>query len=146
VIPKIDSEIGILAYTTDFSGCGGTIRNQKDDFNVSELITEKSNSRICSESGFAVYKLQKNGIDTYHALAEIFRKRGIRLKSLGLKDASAITEQFVFTTYKTDKHIEINESKYNLKKVGFTDKILSKKEMIGNHFQIKIDGASNELV
>jgi len=38
VIPKIDSEIGILAYTTDFSGCGGTIRNQKDDFNVSELI------------------------------------------------------------------------------------------------------------
>jgi len=54
VIPKIDSEIGILAYTTDFSGCGGTIRNQKEDFNVSELITEKSNSRICSESGFAV--------------------------------------------------------------------------------------------
>jgi len=143
VIPKIDSEIGILAYTTDFSGCGGTIRNQKDDFNVSELITEKSSSRICSESGFAVYKLQKNGIDTYHALAEIFRKRGIRLKSLGLKDASAITEQFVFTTYKTDKHIEINEPKYNLKRVGFTDKILSKKEMIGNHFQIKIDGASD---
>ena len=74
MIPKIDSEIGILAYTTDFSGCGGTIRNQKDDFNVSELITEKSHSRICSESGFAVYKLQKNGIDTTHALAEIFRK------------------------------------------------------------------------
>ena len=145
MIPKIDSEIGILAYTTDFSGCGGTIRNQKDDFNVSELITEKSSSRICSESGFAVYKLQKNGIDTYHALDEIFRKRGIRLKSLGLKDASAITEQFVFTTYKTDKHIEINEPKYNLKRVGFMDKVLSKKEMIGNHFRIKIDGASNEL-
>jgi len=145
VIPKIDSEIGILAYTTDFSGCGGTIRNQKDDFNVSELITEKSSSRICSESGFAVYKLQKNGIDTYHALNEIFRKHGIRLKSLGLKDASAVTEQFVFTTYKTNQHSEINESKYSLKKVGFTDKVLSKKEMVGNHFRIKIDGASNEL-
>ena len=145
MIPKIDSEIGISAYTTDFSGCGGIIRKQKEDFNVSELITEKSSSKICSDSGFAVYKLQKNGIDTTHALDEIFRKRGIRLKSLGLKDASAITEQFVFTTYKTDKHIEINNPKYNLKKVGFTDKILSKKEMIGNHFQIKIDGASNEL-
>ena len=80
-----------------------------------------------------------------HALGEIFRKCGIRLKSLGLKDASAITEQFVFTTYKTNKHFEVNESKYNLKKVGFTDKVLSKKEMIGNHFRIKIDGASNEL-
>ena len=38
MIPKIDSEIGILAYTTDFSGCGGTIRNQKADFNVSDRI------------------------------------------------------------------------------------------------------------
>ena len=145
MIPKIDSEIGISAYTTNFPGCGGAIRKQKEDFNVSELITKKSSSRICSDSGFAVYKLQKNGIDTRHALDEIFRKRGIRLKSLGLKDASAITEQFVFTTYKTDRHIEINEPKYSLKKVGFTDKVLSKKEMIGNHFQIKINGASNEL-
>ena len=145
MIPKIDSDIGILVYTTNFPGCGGIIRKQKEDFNVSELITEKSRSRICSESGFAVYKLQKNGIDTTHALSEIFRRYGIRLKSLGLKDASAVTEQFVFTTYKTDKHIEINESKYNLKKVGFTNKVLSKKEMIGNHFQIKIDGASDEL-
>ena len=145
MIPKIDSEIGILSYTTDFSGCGGVIRKQKEDFNVSELITKKSNSRIYSDSGFAVYKLQKNGIDTTHALEQIFRKHGIRLKSLGLKDASAITEQFVFTTYKTDKHFEINEQKYSLKKVGFTDKMLSKKEMIGNHFIIKIYGASNEL-
>lgn len=127
MIPKIDSEIGILAYTTDFSGCGGTIRNQKDDFNVSELITEKSRSRICSESGFAVYKLQKNGIDTTHALAEIFRKHGIRLKSLGLKDASAVTEQFVFTTYKTNQHSEINESKYSLKKLGLQIKYYQKK-------------------
>jgi len=145
VIPKIDSEIGILAYTTNFPGCGGTIRKLKEDFVVSELITEKANSKICSDSGFAVYKLQKKGIDTTHALNEIFKKHGIRLKSLGLKDASAVTEQFVFTTYKTNQHSEINESKYSLKKVGFTDKVLSKKEMIGNHFRIKIDGASNEL-
>ena len=145
MIPKIDSEIGISAYTTNFSGCGGVIRKQKEDFNVSELITEKSSSKICSESGFAVYKLQKRGIDTTHALAEIFKKHSIRLKSLGLKDASAITEQFVFTTYKTDKHFEINGQNYNLTKVGFTDKILSKKDMIGNHFRIKIDEASNEL-
>ena len=145
MIPKIDSKIGILAYTTDFPGCGGTIRNQKDDFNVSELITDKSNSRICSESGFAVYKLQKNGIDTTHALNEIFKKHGTRLKSLGLKDAAAVTEQFVFTTYKTNQYFEINEPKYNLKKVGFTDKVLSKKEMIGNNFRIKIAGASKEL-
>ncbi len=145
MIPKIDSEIGITVFTTKFPGCGGIIKNQNEDFRVSELISEKADSRICKDYGFAVYKLKKNGIDTTHALSEIFRKHGIRLKSLGLKDASAITEQFVFTTYKTNKHIEINEPKYNLKKVGFTDKVLSKKEMIGNRFRIKIDVASNEL-
>ena len=57
MIPKIDSEIGILAYTTNFPGCGGTIRKQKEDFVVSELITEKANSKICSDSGFGLVQL-----------------------------------------------------------------------------------------
>ena len=143
MIPKIDSEIGISVYTTKFPGCGGIIKKQNDDFVVSEVITEKAHSRICSDSGYAVYKLKKNGIDTTHALAKIFKKYGIRLKALGLKDASAVTEQFVFTTSKMKHDFEINEPRYSLKKIGFTDKPLSKKEMVGNHFQIKIDGASD---
>ena len=100
MIPKIDSEIGISVYTTKFLGCGGIIKKQNDDFVVSEVITEKAHSRICSDSGYAVYKLKKNGIDTTHALGKIFKKHGLRLKALGLKDASAVTEQFVFTTSK----------------------------------------------
>ena len=143
MIPKIDSEIGISVYTTKFPGCGGAIKKQNDDFVVSEVITEKAHSRICSDSGYAVYKLKKNGIDTTHALGKIFKKHGLRLKALGLKDASAVTEQFVFTTSKMKHDFEINEPRYSLKKIGFTDKPLSKKEMVGNHFQIKIDGASD---
>ncbi len=130
MIPKIDSEIGITVFTTKFPGCGGIIKNQNEDFRVSELISEKADSRICKDYGFAVYKLKKNGIDTTHALSEIFRKHGIRLKSLGLKDASAITEQFVFTTYKTNKHIEINEPKYNLKKVGLLIRYYQKRRCL----------------
>ena len=38
---------------------------------------------------------------------------------------------------------EVSEPRYSLKKIGATNKPLSKKEMIGNHFQIKIDGASD---
>jgi len=145
VIPKIDSEIGISVYTTKFLGCGGTIKKQNDDFAVSEVITEKARSKICSDSGHIVYKLKKNGIDTRHALDKIFKKYGIRLKALGLKDASAVTEQFVFTTNKTKRDFEINEPRYSLKKIGYTDKPLSKKEMIGNHFQVRIDNASNTI-
>ena len=39
----------------------------------------------------------------------------------------------------------INESRYSLKKIGFTNKPLSKKEMVGNHFKIKISGVSDAL-
>ena len=145
MIPKIDSEIGISVYTSKFPGCGGAIKKQNDDFVVSEVITEKAHSRICSDPGYAVYKLKKNGIDTTHALGKIFKKHGLRLKALGLKDASAVTEQFVFATSKTKHNFEVSEPRYSLKKIGFTDKPLSKKEMVGNHFQIKIDGASDTV-
>ena len=145
MIPKIDSEIGITVYSTKFSGSGGTIKNQNDDFIVSEIITEKANAMINEDSGYAVYKLKKNGIDTTHALNEIFKKYGVRLKALGLKDASAITEQFVFTTNKTRRDFEVQESKYGLKKIGFSSKPLSKKNMIGNHFQIKINDPTTTL-
>ena len=143
MIPKIDSEIGISVYTTKFPGCGGAIKKQNDDFVVSEVITKKAYSRICSDPGYTVYKLKKNGIDTTHALGKIFKKHGLRLKALGLKDASAVTEQFVFATSKTKHNFEVSEPRYSLKKIGATNKPLSKKEMIGNNFQIKIDGASD---
>ena len=145
MIPKIDSELGITVYTTDFPGCGGAIKQQNEDFVVSEIISEKAHSQIHLEFGYAVCKLKKNGIDTTHALSEIFKKYGIRFKSLGLKDAAAITEQFVVTTSKIKHDFLIDESRYSLKKIGFTKKPLSKKGMIGNYFMIKINGASDIL-
>ena len=104
MIPEIDSQIGILVYSTNFAGTGGKIRQKPEDFEVSEVISDnalKSIKNDVGESGYAVYKLRKKRIDTNHAIADIYRKKGIRLKSLGLKDASAITEQFVCSQSKT---------------------------------------------
>ena len=42
MIPKIDSEIGILVYGTSFAGCGGQIRKNKEDFVVNEILSKKS--------------------------------------------------------------------------------------------------------
>ena len=57
MIPRIDSELGILVYTTSFPGCGGEIKQQNEDFVVSEMISEKAFSKIQSDSGYAVCKL-----------------------------------------------------------------------------------------
>lgn len=145
MIPKLDSQIGISVYSTNFSGIGGKIRIEPEDFQVSELISDKAKNSIKEENGYAVYKLKKKKIDTNHALSGIFRKKGIRLKSLGLKDASAVTEQFVCSGNKGIGIDNFSSDKYSLEKLGFVKKPLSKKDMIGNHFKIKISESENNL-
>ena len=141
MIPKIDSDIGIFVYSTDFEGVGGKIKSTLDDFFVSEVLEQKSLSRISNTDGYAVFKLKKHGIDTNHALAEIFKVHGLRLKAFGLKDANATTEQYVcaMTTSKMPEKFSTN--RYSLEMIGHVQKPLTKKDMIRNHFRIRIHGA-----
>ena len=145
MIPKIDSDIGISFYTTKSVGAGGTIKKSNDDFKVKELLSEKALNTISNDNGFSVYTLQKNGIDTSHALRDVEKRFGLVLKSLGLKDAHAVTEQYVFS--KTiSKSLELIQGKnYTLTRLGFVKKPFSKKDMIGNHFEIKIDNPSKYI-
>jgi tRNA pseudouridine13 synthase len=145
VIPNLDTQIGISVYSTNFDGIGGKIRVQSEDFQVTEIISKRSQKSINEQDGYAVYKLTKKKIDTNHALSSIFRKKGVRLKSLGLKDASAITEQFVCSGNKGKALENFSTEKYSLEKVGYVKKPLTKKDMIANHFKIKISDCSDGL-
>jgi len=145
VIPNLDSQIGIAVYSTEFNGIGGKIRVEPENFQVTEIISQRAQTSINDQEGYAVYKLKKKTIDTNHALSDVFRKKGIRLKSLGLKDASAITEQFVCSGNKGKPIENFSTDKYSLEKIGFVKKPLSKKDMILNHFKIKISECSDDL-
>jgi tRNA pseudouridine13 synthase len=144
VIPKIDSDIGILIYTTSYGGCGGKIRQKHEDFVVSEILSKKTLDSLSESDGFAVYRLAKAGIDTNHALERIFRQSGVRLKALGLKDSSAMTEQYVCSMGK-NKVLDYSDEKILLQKVGFAKKPLTAKDMIGNDFAIKITGTNDNI-
>jgi tRNA pseudouridine13 synthase len=145
VTPKIDSDIGILVYTTNYRGCGGKIRVRNDDFTVSEVLDKKITALLSQEDGFAVYKLKKSGIDTNHALQTIFERFGVHLKALGLKDSSAQTEQFVCSMTKNKSLQNYSDEKISLQKIGFVKKPLSAKDMIGNNFTIKVTGANDNI-
>ena len=145
MIPNLDSQIGITVYSTEFNGIGGKIKVEPEDFQVTEVISKRAQNSITDQDGYAVYKLKKKNIDTNHALSDIFRKKRIRLKSLGLKDAYAITEQFVCSGNKGKTIEKFSTDKYSLEKIGFVKKPLSKKDMISNHFKIKITDSSDEL-
>ena len=142
MVPKLDDLIGISIYCTGTEGTGGKIRSLPDQFFVSEILRENTLSKISNSGIYTVYKLKKSGIDTNHALSEIFRRYGLRLKALGLKDANATTEQYVcdMTTGRGIGNIETN--RYTLEKIGFVQKPLTKRDMIGNNFRIKIEDSS----
>lgn len=141
MIPKIDSSIGIFVYSTDFAGIGGKIKSNQEDFFVSEILDQRALSKISQTGSYAVFKLKKHGIDTNHALSEIFKIHGFRLKALGLKDANATTEQFVCDTSTSKSPEKFSTNRYELTRVGFVAKPLTKKDMVGNHFKIKIQDA-----
>ena len=145
MIPKIDLQVGISVYSTKFNGIGGKIRCKPEDFIVTERISENTLKKITEKEGYAVYKLKKMKIDTNHALSDIFKKKGIRLKALGLKDAHAITEQYVCSINQGKLPDEFSTEKYSLHKIGHIKKPLTKKDMIGNHFRIKITECENRL-
>lgn len=145
MVPKIDEQIGILCYTTSFEGCGGRIRESEEDFVVSEVLSERSLKQISEDSGYAIYKLTKRRIDTNHALDNIWKSKHIRLKAFGLKDANAITEQYVCAMNQGKAINDYATEKYTLKKLGYVKKQITKKSMIGNSFKIKISGCSKNI-
>ncbi|HZS74647.1 MAG TPA: tRNA pseudouridine(13) synthase TruD [Candidatus Nitrosotalea sp.] len=142
MVPNLDELIGISTYCTKTEGTGGKIKSTPEQFFVSEILRESAHGKISSSGSYTVYKLKKQGIDTNHALSDIFTKYGLRLKALGLKDANATTEQYVcdMTTGRSTDTLVTN--RYTLEKIGLVQKPLTKKDMIGNHFKIKIEDAN----
>lgn len=138
MIPQIDTKIGITIHTTNFAGIGGRIKVEPEDFKVFEIISDHAFKSIKEKSGYAVYILEKRNIDTAHAISAILKRTGTRLKPLGLKDTSAITRQYVCAINKTRYPENITTNKLSLERIGFTKKPLTKKNMIGNRFEIKI--------
>ena len=145
MIPQIDKEIGISVYTTKSSSISGKIKQNENDFSVKEVLSEKAIDSFDNDEGHAVYLLKKSGIDTNHALADIEKRYGLVLKSLGLKDANAKTQQYVYAYKKINSLEEYNGKKYSAQRVGFVKKPISKKDMLGNYFEIRVSDLNDTL-
>ena len=145
MISEIDSELGLSVYSTNFPGTKGKIKQNNEDFEVSEVISEKASNTISEDSGLAVYTLRKNGIDTTHALRDAEKTYGLVLRALGLKDSNAITEQYVQAKTLSRSLEQIEGKNYSLRRFGFSKKPISKQDMLGNKFKIKISDLTNDI-
>ena len=139
-------------YSTNFAGINGTIKETNEEFQVSEIIdyaflkTPNFSPVQDNEHRFPLYLLEKHNIDSNHAVIEIKKQSGLKLRIMGIKDAKAETSQYASSeqTKNLPKYIITSKTKLNL--LGFLRIPLSKSALIGNSFKIKINQTSDNNI
>lgn len=148
-VPKIDLLAGIECYCTSFRGTGGSIKQKSEGFRVSELVSASFTDSI-SESydqnhRYPLYVMEKEGIDSNHALEEIERQLHLNLRVMGIKDAKALTRQYAGAETVTKNPLrEMKTSHVRLTLQGFTKRPIAKEFLAGNEFSIAISEAKSD--
>jgi tRNA pseudouridine13 synthase len=144
-VPGIDRKVGMKCYSTSFSGVGGFIKRKANEFKVSEILDGSVFTDLVPIQDklhrYPLYILEKNNIDSNHAVSQIKKKFGIELKVIGLKDARANTKQYATTEQPKSTPREIRTDGLLLDLCGFTQKPLRKASLLGNEFTIIIKDA-----
>jgi tRNA pseudouridine13 synthase len=151
-VPEIDFHAGMECYSTNFAGINGTIKETNEEFQVSEIIDyaflkpPNFSPVQNNEHRFPLYLLEKHNIDSNHAVIEIKKQSGLKLRIMGIKDAKAETSQYASSeqTKNLPKYIITPKTKLNL--LGFLRIPLSKSALIGNSFKIKINQTSDNNI
>ena len=139
--PQIDSRAGIDCYCTSFAGTGGSIKHGSEGFVVSELVDESLDISLSYDEKhrYPLYVLEKQDIDSNHALFEIERELHMRLRVMGIKDAKAVTTQYAgMERVMRNPPAELRSRHTRLTLRGFTKHPLEKRFLAGNKFEIRI--------
>lgn len=146
-VPKIDHLAGIRCYCTDYDGICGFIKQNDTSFRVSEIIDDSFLIDLSSVQNdthkFPLYILDKRNIDSNHALFEIKRELGIRLKILGIKDSKAATKQYASSEQTGNIRREAKTRHTLLVLKGFSRKPLRKAHLSGNEFTITVNNTKS---
>lgn len=146
-VPRIDRLAGIKLYSTNYPGTGGIIKEKTEDFKVIEILHDSILNSLVQVKNekhqFPLYCLEKNGLDSTHALMEIKNELGINLRLVGIKDSKAISRQYCTN----DQKIDIRDAKTthtSLSLMGYTAQALRKSHLVGNKFEIVIRHMKNK--
>jgi tRNA pseudouridine13 synthase len=143
-VPQIDSLAGMDCYCTSFAGIGGSIKHGSEGFRVSELVDESLDISLSYDENhrYPLYVLEKQDIDSNHALFEIERELHMRFRVMGIKDAKAVTSQYAgMERVMRNPPTQLMSRHTRLRLKGFTKQPLEKRFLAGNKFEIRIYNA-----
>jgi tRNA pseudouridine13 synthase len=141
----LEEELGIIYYSTDRKGVGGTLRQLPEDFVVEEitregLIANLDLQRIDRGEGkYTLAVLKKTSRDLIPTISLLSRKLGARVCFAGIKDRRAITYQLISIDRPvSEEGLSLNMKNIDLKPVGRSRWGLMPGELRGNRFTITI--------
>ncbi len=137
-VPEIEKNIGISLYSTDTEGLGGKLRQEAEDF----VVTEITNREEGQEGKYLILELIKRNWDTHHltrTLAKILQISQKRISIAGTKDKRALTTQKI-SIFDIDASIieNIHLKDVELNVLGRSQKSIEIGDLWGNDFIITI--------
>ena len=154
-VPVIDQQLGLEVYLTKTAGIGGIIRKTIDDFIVEEVLLDGSKATIKKEASiklalgatakqqrFLLSVLVKRNWDMLMAVKNVARELGIdqgRIQIAGIKDAKAITAQYItLDGVLIEDAAKVRYKEIELRPLGYFREPLSAFYLLGNNFNINI--------
>jgi tRNA pseudouridine13 synthase len=141
--PPLDVSIGMTVYATPYEGIGGRLRAELEDFLVEEVLDDVVFRHVSEQpkkqqGSYVLFSLTKRGLDTLHAVRIVEKVFGARVNYLGIKDANAVTTQYITIPAEAERD-QINlPNSLTVKKLGYLPYPLNRSHLIGNKFNIKI--------
>ncbi|MCL7411237.1 MAG: tRNA pseudouridine(13) synthase TruD [Methanosarcinaceae archaeon] len=135
-IPEIEKKTGIDIYTTTTEGIGGMLRQEIDDF----IVTEITNREEGDSGKELILELTKRNWDMHHVIRDLSRKFGIsqqRIGFAGTKDRRAVTTQKISINNMTPQAVDaIYLKDVELKVIGRSNRPVKLGDLTGNGFKI----------
>lgn len=153
-VSELDQLLGIEIYATETSGVGGKIREFPEDFIVEETLVDSTKASVTgnvpprvigstqNKQRFLLCTMVKRNWDTFIAMKNIAKALDIehkRLQFAGIKDAKALTAQYITLEKVSDEETaKVNLKDIQLHPVGYVREPLSLFYLLGNQFTINI--------
>ncbi len=122
-----------------------TLRSRPGDFSVEEIVDFEPRE----DGGYGIYKLAKEGLDTYSALKIVARRTGIPLKAIGyagLKDRYSRSVQYISIPRKAGGRLDFEERNMSLSFVCNSARPLRIGIHRGNAFNITVRRMSKDTL